>query len=140
MRISCAGFPAKRPYPDFVDHFWMLAPSLLRDATLEDRDIARLILERAGVTGCQLGTTKIFLRGGQMALLDKLRTDTLTTAATTIQKRVRGYLARTHYHKMHKAALVLQNAVRALFARRVAEGIRRDKAALVIQVRQCPTP
>eukprot|EP00197_Chlamydomonas_leiostraca_P009765 CAMPEP_0202867474 /NCGR_PEP_ID=MMETSP1391-20130828/9454_1 /ASSEMBLY_ACC=CAM_ASM_000867 /TAXON_ID=1034604 /ORGANISM="Chlamydomonas leiostraca, Strain SAG 11-49" /LENGTH=1634 /DNA_ID=CAMNT_0049547521 /DNA_START=190 /DNA_END=5094 /DNA_ORIENTATION=- len=135
VRISCAGFPAKRPYPDFVDHFWMLAPSLMRDASMDDRDISRHILERSGVTGYQLGTTKVFLRGGQMAQLDKLRTDTLGKAATTIQRRVRGFLARKHFQRLRAAVLVLQSAARALFARRVADGLRRNKAALVIQTR-----
>lgn len=59
MRISCAGFPAKRPYPDFVDHFWPLAPDLLRDTRLDDRAIARAIVQRAGTQGHQLGTTKV---------------------------------------------------------------------------------
>ena len=59
VRINCAGFPAKRPYPDFVDHFWPLAPDLLRDTSLDDRSIARAVVQRAGIQGHQLGTTKV---------------------------------------------------------------------------------
>ena len=59
VRISCAGFPSKRPYPDFVDHFWTLAPSLLRQPDLSDREISRRILDKTGITGYQLGTTKV---------------------------------------------------------------------------------
>jgi myosin V len=37
VRISCAGFPAKRPFPDFIDHFWQLAPELYHREDLDDR-------------------------------------------------------------------------------------------------------
>lgn len=37
VRISCAGFPNKRPFPDFVDHFWSLAPELYHMPDLDDR-------------------------------------------------------------------------------------------------------
>lgn len=37
VRISCAGFPNKRPFPDFVDHFWPLAPELYHREDLDDR-------------------------------------------------------------------------------------------------------
>jgi myosin-5 len=37
VRISCAGFPSKRPFPDFVDHFWSLAPELYHREDLDDR-------------------------------------------------------------------------------------------------------
>jgi hypothetical protein len=37
VRISCAGFPSKRPFPDFVEHFWPLAPELYHRPELDDR-------------------------------------------------------------------------------------------------------
>jgi myosin heavy subunit len=37
VRISCAGFPNKRPFPDFVEHFWPLAPDLYHQPDLSDR-------------------------------------------------------------------------------------------------------
>lgn len=58
VRISCAGFPSKRPYPDFVDHFWMLAPDLLK-SDLDDKEISKRIINKAGVSGFQLGETKV---------------------------------------------------------------------------------
>lgn len=53
-----SGFPSKRPYGEFVDHFWPLAPDLLKTDS-DDRDITRAILAKAGVSGYQLGTTKV---------------------------------------------------------------------------------
>ncbi len=60
VRISCAGFPSKRPYPDFVDHFWPLAPDLLRDPNYDDKAMAKAIVKRAGIPaqGYQFGLTK----------------------------------------------------------------------------------
>lgn len=61
------------------------------------RQIAEGILRMSGISGYQLGTSKVFLRAGQMAMLDKLRTDKLSKAATILQRHARGWLARTHY-------------------------------------------
>ncbi|KXZ52496.1 MYO1A protein [Gonium pectorale] len=132
VRISCAGFPSKRPYGDFVDHFWPLAPDMLK-TDAEDTEIAKAILAKAGVSGYQLGLTKIFMRGGQMAQLDKLRTDTLNSAAITIQRFVRGALARRRYVAARAAVLTIQCAMRAWAARKLTMELRRQKAALTIQ-------
>ena len=78
--------------------------------------------------------TQVFLRAGQMALLDKIRTDRLNGVTTTIQRHVRGYLARVQYQRIKESVLLLQSAVRALHARRQAETLRREKAALTMQV------
>ena len=37
VRISCAGFPNKRTFYDFVDHFWPLAPDTYHSDDLEER-------------------------------------------------------------------------------------------------------
>lgn len=66
------------------------------------RQIAEGILKNSGISGYQLGTSKVFLRAGQMAMLDKQRTEKLSKAATVLQRHARGWLARLHY----KQALV----------------------------------
>lgn len=132
VRISCAGFPSKRPYPDFVDHFWMLAPDLIK-SDLDDREVSRRIITKAGISGFQLGETKVFLRAGQMAQLDKLRTDHMNGGAIVIQKHVRGFLARRYFAQRRKAVVLLQAAVRAYFARMQLKGMREQRGALIIQ-------
>ena len=52
-----------------------------------------------------------------MALLDKLRTDCMNKAATTLQKGVRGFLARRRFAAAKRSVLLLQAAVRGYFAR-----------------------
>ena len=66
---------------------------------------------RVGVSstqGYQLGRTKVFLRAGQMAQLDKLRTELMGASATTIQRHVRGLLKRRQYQRVRRATVRLQ--------------------------------
>ena len=58
--------------------------------------------------GYQLGKTKVFLRAGQMAQLDKLRTELMGSSATTIQRHVRGLLRRRQYQRVRRATVRLQ--------------------------------
>ena len=58
VRISCAGFPTKLPFEDFVDHFWNLVPELLARPDLDDGALAKAIAAKAHLTGYQAGKTK----------------------------------------------------------------------------------
>jgi myosin V len=69
-----------------------------------------------------------------MALLDKLRTERMGTAATTVQRHVRGYLTRLRFQAIKTAAALLQRATRTVLARREAQRRREQRAALIIQV------
>lgn len=131
VRISCAGYPTKPTYEEFVDHFWPLAVnSLHEDDKTVAQDIVRSVL---GEEGSQFGKTRVFLRAGKMAALDKRRTELLNAAATTIQRYARGWMARIQYQRAQEAVLKLQAAFRGMQGRKVANELRRNKAALVIQ-------
>ncbi len=57
VRISCAGYPTKIPYEDFVDHFWNLATDMLQ---LDDVGLTKGVLQRVlGAEGYQLGKSKV---------------------------------------------------------------------------------
>lgn len=58
VRISCAGFPTKFPFEDFVDHFWNLVPELLSRDDLDDAALARAACQKAKLQGFQIGKTK----------------------------------------------------------------------------------
>lgn len=72
------------------------------------RQIAEGILKSSGISGYQLGTSKVFLRAGQMAMLDKQRTEKLSKAATVMQRHARGWLARLHYKQDLLAVVRMQ--------------------------------
>ena len=77
--------------------------NLLRTDRTQDRQ-SRAVREQ----GFQLGRTKVFLRAGQMAQLDKLRTELMGASATTIQRHVRGLLRRRQYQRVRRATVRLQ--------------------------------
>ncbi|KAK9815009.1 hypothetical protein WJX73_004719 [Symbiochloris irregularis] len=133
VRISCAGFPTKMPFLDFVDHFWNLVPELLSRPDLDDAALARAIAKKAGLEGCQVGHTKIFLRAGQMAQLDKMRTELMASSAIVLQRYARGFLARRRYQRIRKAIITLQAGVRGFLARLEARRARRLRAAVHVQ-------
>lgn len=57
IRISCAGYPSRREFAEFVDHFWNLAPELL--SLPDDRKFVQKLLAKVELTGYQLGKTKV---------------------------------------------------------------------------------
>ena len=134
IRIACAGFPSRRLFYEFVDRFGVLRPDLL-DGASDDKAICMKILEDAGLEKYQVGKTKIFLRGGQMAVLDKLRQEKLNAAAVVIQRHVRGFVASRQFGRTKAAVLALQAGTRGMFARREARFRRQTKASIKIQTR-----
>ena len=59
VRISCAGFPTKFPFEDFVDHFWNLVPELLARDDLDDAALAKAACQKAKLQGFQIGRSKV---------------------------------------------------------------------------------
>lgn len=51
---------------------------------------------------------QVFLRGGQMAVLDTMRTDIMHKAAVTIQRHARGFVVRRQTHRTRRAVIKLQ--------------------------------
>jgi myosin-5 len=96
-------------------------------------DITMAIIKMYLDTGYAKGKTKIFLKGGQMAVLEKHRTGLLNKSAITIQKYVRGHLQGGHYRKLRKTALLMQSFARMAIAKRLVHRMRCEKAALKIQ-------
>ncbi|KAL8502981.1 hypothetical protein ACS0TY_021924 [Phlomoides rotata] len=132
IRISCAGYPTRRTFDEFLLRFGVLAPEVL-DGNADDKAACQMILDKMGLKGYQLGKTKVFLRAGQMAELDARRAEVLGNAARTIQRQIRTYIARKDFVLLKKAAIQLQSCWRAMSACNLYEKLRREAAALKIQ-------
>ncbi|CAN6563743.1 unnamed protein product [Malus baccata var. baccata] len=132
IRISCAGYPTRRTFYDFLLRFGVLAPEVL-EGNCEDKVACQMILDKLGLTGYQIGKTKVFLRAGQMAELDARRAEVLGNAARTIQRQIRTYVARKEFFALRKAAIQLQSYVRGTYAREIFEQLRQQAAAVKIQ-------
>ncbi|XWS20103.1 hypothetical protein CRYUN_Cryun31cG0072200 [Craigia yunnanensis] len=132
IRISCAGYPTRRTFYDFLNRFGLLAPDIL-EGNYDDKVASQMILDKKGLTGYQVGKTKIFLRAGQMAELDARRAEVLGNAAKTIQRQIRTYIARKEFILFCGAAINLQSYLRGNMARKIYEELRREAGALKIQ-------
>uniref|UniRef100_A0A4W3GY59 Unconventional myosin-Va-like n=1 Tax=Callorhinchus milii TaxID=7868 RepID=A0A4W3GY59_CALMI len=127
IRLSAAGYPSRWTYPEFLSRYRVL----LREDGLcvgDQRQTCKCLLENLikDKTQYQFGRTKVFFRAGQVAYLEKLRGNKLRAACVLIQRRVRGWLQRRRYQHVQIPC--------CLFCRRT-EGLRRARAALVIQKR-----
>ncbi|WMV31888.1 hypothetical protein MTR67_025273, partial [Solanum verrucosum] len=111
IRISCAGYPTRKTFFEFLNRFGLLAPEVL-EGNADEKVACKKILENMGLAGAQIGKTKVFLRAGQMAELDARRAQKLATAAKTIQRKVRTHITRKYFLALQKAAICLQSSCR----------------------------
>ncbi|KAA8534806.1 hypothetical protein F0562_029752 [Nyssa sinensis] len=132
IRISCAGYPTRRTFYEFLLRFGVLAPEVL-DGNHDDKVACQMILDKMGLKGYQIGKTKVFLRAGQMAELDARRAEVLGNAAKIIQRQTRTYIARKEFISLRKAAIQLQSCWRGILACKLYEQLRQQAAAVKIQ-------
>ncbi|GAV66769.1 Myosin_head domain-containing protein/IQ domain-containing protein/DIL domain-containing protein/Myosin_N domain-containing protein [Cephalotus follicularis] len=132
IRISCAGYPTRRPFFEFLNRFGLLAPAVL-EGNYDEKVACQKILEKKGLKGFQIGKTKVFLRAGQMAELDARRAEVLSSAAKAIQRRVRTHYARKRFIALRKATIYVQSLWRGRMACKLYERMRREAAAVKIQ-------
>lgn len=134
IRISCAGFPSRWSYEEFISRYYMLVPSS-EWASMEVRDLCNVILERTikEEDKFQLGKTKIFFRAGMLAYLERLRSDRLNECAIVIQKNVRKRFYRKKYLDTRQSIIASQTLFRAHVARQQFQELRKDQAAVKIQ-------
>ncbi|XP_056169837.1 myosin-6-like isoform X6 [Syzygium oleosum] len=132
IRISCAGYPTRKTFDEFVGRFGILAPDVL-SGSFDEITVCKKILERVNLDGYQVGKTKVFLRAGQMAELDARRIEVLGRSASIIQRKVRSYLSRKSFIQLRLTAIQIQAMSRGQVARCRFENMRREAACLKIQ-------
>ncbi|KAH9616482.1 hypothetical protein KSS87_017295 [Heliosperma pusillum] len=132
IRISCAGFPTRRPFLDFINRCRILAPEVL-NGSCDVITACRKILEKVQLKGYQIGKTKVFLRAGQMAELDAVRNEVLGRSATVIQKQVRTFFYHRWFGQMRMSAITIQAYTRGEVARCLFEHKKKERASVRIQ-------
>ncbi|KAL6861303.1 hypothetical protein ACP4OV_017003 [Aristida adscensionis] len=135
IRISCAGYPTRRTFYEFLHRFGILAPEAL-EGNCDEKAACKKILEKKGLMGFQIGKTKVFLRAGQMAELDARRTEVLSAAAKTIQGKIRTHIMRKRFLSWRKASVCLQAIWRGRLACKLYDSLRREAAAIKVQKNQ----
>ena len=134
VRISAAGFPSRWTYHDFYVRYRVLCHSkdIQRNnyrSTCE-KIVVKLVSDDDKY---KLGKTKIFFRAGQVAYMERLRSERLRYCGIMIQKHVKGWLYRNRYKRMYAATKTVQRFVRGFLARRQVQHKRKTKAAITLQ-------
>ncbi|KNA05554.1 hypothetical protein SOVF_189230 [Spinacia oleracea] len=132
VRISLAGYPTRRTYAEFVDRFGLLVPEYI-DGSYDEKTITLKILQKLKLENFQLGKSKVFLRAGQIGVLDARRTEVLDSAARHVQGRFKMYIARRDFISTRAAALSVQAYCRGCLARRMYAEKRETLAAIFLQ-------
>ena len=134
VRISAAGYPSRWTYQEFFQRYRMLINSRFIDRKILKETCETILLTLIkDQQKYQFGKTKIFFQAGQVAYLEKLRSEKLKACGIMIQKHIRGWLARAKYIKIKKSVVLIQCRARALMARRLARRMRENRAAVVLQ-------
>jgi len=134
IRISAAGYPSRWTYMEFFQRYRVLAKSKeinrknMRKTC--ENVVSKLIEDHDKY---QFGKTKIFFRAGQVAYLEKVRSDKLRACGIMIQKHIRGWLAKRRYQKIRRSVLLIQSYGRGKLSRSHALYLKRTKACTRIQ-------
>ncbi|KAJ3105937.1 Myosin type-2 heavy chain 1 [Phlyctochytrium planicorne] len=133
IRISCAGYPSRWTFQEFADRYYLLIPS--KKWTTDAKALTSTIVSSAisAEDKYQMGLTKIFFRAGQLAFLEKLRSEKLRDCVVLIQKNIRKIVYRNRYRRMRQAAIKIQTAYRGYRARGQYKAERERIAATRIQ-------
>ncbi|XP_072258475.1 unconventional myosin-Vc isoform X2 [Pyxicephalus adspersus] len=137
IRISAQSYPSRWTYIEFYGRYSILMTQ--QELSLNDKkQICKVVLQRLIQDSNQyvFGRTKIFFRAGQVAYLEKLRSDKLRNACIMIQKNIRGWVQRKKFLRAKLAAIVIQQYFRGQRSVRQAisaTAIKHTWAAIIIQ-------
>jgi myosin-5 len=110
IRISCAGYPSRWTFQEFADRYYLLVPSKswVADAKALTRTVVKAAISNEDKY--QMGLTKIFFRAGQLAYLEKLRSEKLRQCVVLIQKNIRRHIYGKKFRDMRKSAILIQKS------------------------------
>uniref|UniRef100_UPI00358FA582 unconventional myosin-Va-like isoform X1 n=1 Tax=Myxine glutinosa TaxID=7769 RepID=UPI00358FA582 len=134
IRISAAGFPSRWMYEEFYDRYRILLKSVYvvpGNIKLTVQNVLEDLIKKPD--RFQFGKTKILFRAGEVAFLERLRSEHLNAACVTVQRHVRGWLQRRRYIHLRRVTINLQCLIRGKQARRQAQLLRELHAAIKIQ-------
>ncbi|KAJ2870668.1 Myosin type-2 heavy chain 1, partial [Coemansia asiatica] len=149
IRISKAGYPSRVPIRTFNERYSVLLTSPSRVSSpvsagpMDEGDVpgekehalckSILDLSLPDDAQYQIGLTKVFLRAGQWAIMEKKRSALFEKSAVTMQRFCRAFLVRRSYRQMIDAAVVIQRRYRKHLLATRTEALRRKNAVLVIE-------
>ncbi|XP_010268832.1 PREDICTED: myosin-2 [Nelumbo nucifera] len=133
VRISRSGYPTRITHKHFAKRYgFLLSVNVVSQDPLS---ISAAILQQFNILPdmYQVGYTKLFLRTGQIGILEDARKKTLQ-GILCVQKWFRGHQARCYFQKIKKGITNLQSYIRGENARKEYQDlVKRQKAVALIQ-------
>ena len=143
IKISCAGFPSRWTFNEFITRFYLLSPMevwrpILSDDSVDDEskiEFSKNLLKEIidDEMKYQVGVTKVFFKAGMLAHLERLRTNKLAKIATVIQKNIRSLHYRREYLNTMKSIRSTQAISRGKMVRDFVDLQLKTKATIFIQ-------
>jgi myosin-5 len=129
IRICLEGYPTKKLFKDFLDRYKIISPE--EEDNRDVRQACHNILNVMNIEpdGYQFGTTKIFLRSGQIERIEMLRTSKLNHSAVLIQKNVRRMIERKKWIAIRTSTIGVQKTVRSTLAGYNLETLRENNSS-----------
>lgn len=125
IRISAAGFPSRWTYTDFFYRYRVLCKFADIDRNNMSVTCEKILVQYIkGSDLYQFGRTKIFFRAGQVAYLEKLRSEKLKKCCIIMQSTVRAFICRKKYLKIKRSVYAIQRYGRGLLARRLVHNLK----------------
>lgn len=149
IRVSRAGYPVRLRHRDAVLDYRRIAPKDTRrrlelevgrgafaEAAMLLFSCLTTCIEGLPAKGVQVGATQLFLKREAADVLDAAVRRMREAAALQIQTSWRRHVCQRRYTAVRCATIQLQAGVRATAARRWAQQLRRERAALRLQSRE----
>ncbi|CAD1781872.1 similar to Saccharomyces cerevisiae YAL029C MYO4 One of two type V myosin motors (along with MYO2) involved in actin- based transport of cargos [Maudiozyma barnettii] len=143
IRISCAGFPSRWTFNEFILRYYILLPAeeyatIFQQKETTKDDIINMCKKILDITvedkaKYQIGNTKIFFKAGMLAYLEKKRSDKMHRSIVLIQKHVKSLHYRKNYLATMKSLKLLQTAIKASVVRQKVDHEFKTNAALLVQ-------
>ncbi|KAJ7948588.1 myosin 2 [Quillaja saponaria] len=130
VRISRSGYPTRMTHQEFAGRYGFLLSEA--NVSQDPLSISVTVLQQFNILPemYQVGYTKLYLRTGQIAVLEDRRKQVLQ-GLLGVQKFFRGRLSRQHFHALKNGATTLQSFVRGENARKKYSGMVKCSIASV---------
>ncbi|KAL4293442.1 hypothetical protein AHAS_Ahas18G0128500 [Arachis hypogaea] len=117
VRISRAGYPTRMTHQEFAKRYGLLLSEA--HTSLDPLSISIAILQQFNIPPemYQVGYTKLYLRSGQVGVLEDRRKHILW-GILSVQRSFRGYQVRSTFRELKNRATTLQSFIRGEIARK----------------------